>query len=73
MKQINVKHSEFYMPEFVPSKDIMIQLINIFNEKMLLFCEKKSIGFYKIENIPNKYMNIDKLDHHFNNQIIELW
>ena len=40
---------------------------------MLLFCEKKSIGFYKIENIPNKYMNIDKLDHHFNNQIIELW
>ena len=73
MKHINIKHNQFYMPEFVPSKNVMIQLINIFNEKMSSFCKKKSIGFYKHENIPNKYMNIDKNDHHFNNQIIQLW
>tara|TARA_Y100000816_G_C26105876_1_gene587689 strand:+ start:2163 stop:2843 length:681 start_codon:yes stop_codon:yes gene_type:complete len=73
MNHIDSNPPKFYIPKFVPSKDTMIQLVNIFNEKMLLFCEKKSIGFYNIEHIPNKYMNKNRNDHHFNEQIIDLW
>ena len=58
MNHIDSNPPKFYIPKFVPSKDTMIQLVNIFNEKMLLFCEKKSIGFYNIEHIPNKYMTL---------------
>ncbi|MBI95822.1 hypothetical protein CL656_01605 [bacterium] len=73
MNNIDDNSIKFYKPTIVPNKNIMIQLINIFNEKMSLFCKKESIKFYKIENISNKYMNNDKNDHHFNNSIIELW
>ena len=73
MNHIGPAAVKFYKPEFVPEKKIMIQLINMFNERMLSFCKTQSIGFHRIESISKNCMNHDQNDHHFNSNITELW